>query len=44
MGGTNIVFADVNSYMKNLNYYHIDHIHFEDKAKIEIARFMQKYI
>lgn len=43
-GGANIVFADVNSYMKNLNYYHIDHIHFEDKAKIEIARFMQKYI
>lgn len=43
-GGAEVIFADVNSYMKDLNYYHIDHIHFENKAKIEIARFMKNYI
>lgn len=44
MGGAEVIFADVNSYMKNFSYYHIDHIHFENKAKIEIARFMKNYI
>ena len=43
-GGAEVIFADVNSYMKNFSYYHIDHIHFENKAKIEIARFMKNYI
>lgn len=30
--------------MKNQKYIHIDHIHFEDKAKNVIAQYMSNYV
>lgn len=37
-------YIDINEYMRQRNYYHIDHIHFENKAKSTIVQFMMKYI
>ena len=41
-GGVNYV--DINSFMKNKKCVHVDHIHFEDKAKILIAQEMKRYL
>lgn len=35
---------DINSFMNNLHYLHIDHIHFEQRAKKVIARRMKEEI
>ena len=42
MGG--VKFIDVNDYMKRQKYIHIDHIHFENKAKNVIAKYMSSYV
>ena len=39
-----VIFADLNDYMKRKKFYHIDHIHFENKAKKQIVNFMLRYI
>lgn len=39
-----VKYIDINDYMKNQKYIHIDHIHFEDKAKNVIAQYMSNYV
>ena len=37
-------FLDINEYIQDKRFYHIDHIHFEEKAKPVIAKKMIEYI
>lgn len=39
-----IFYADINNYMRKKKYFHIDHIHYENKAKHVIVNYMLKYI
>lgn len=44
IGLSNVMFLDINEIMNNTNFIHIDHIHFEEKAKDRIVHEMIKML
>lgn len=39
----NVFYLDINKYIKQTHFIHVDHIHFEDDAKSAIAQEMKKF-